>query len=302
MDERVIRRVPGAGAMLPIALSRLHRGTLDPTVVRRGSVWWRATRTPVGPAVASYEMVGGDVEVVSSGPGAEWLAEHAPRLFGAEDDPVGFVPRHPLLTEVWRRHPWLRVGASDAVLEVLAPSILEQRVTGAEAYSSFAGLTRRFGESVPRVWRSPPLVLPLTAEQWRAIPSWEFLRAGVESVRVRALVGAAGRNVERVLSVSDPDKALRSLSGVGVWTSAQVRQVALGDPDAWSEGDYHVPRGIAYALTGDESTDAGEVLAEWAGHRYRVEQLVALSGVRVARRGPRRALPTHLPGRSARRV
>lgn len=278
-------------------MGRLRRGAGDPTLKRLDGVWWRATRTPDGAGVASYRVDGPDVVVEAWGPGADWLLEHAATLLGADDDPTGFDPQHPLLAQLWREHQWLRVGATGNVIEELAPAIIEQKVTGAEAFSSFAALTRKFGEPVPDDWPVPPLVIPLSASQWRAIPSWEYLKAGVEHKRARALVNAAERDPNRLLTHPNPDVALRSLPGIGEWTSAMVRQKAFGDPDAWSVGDYHVPRMIALALAGDADADAEELLQPYEGHRYRVQQLVSASGIKPERHGPRRSVPTHLPTR-----
>lgn len=276
-------------------VGRLRRGVQDPTTTQLAGVWWRATRTPDGPGVASYRAEASEAVVEAWGPGADWLLEHAPRMLGAADDPAGFEPKHPLLARLWQQHPWLRVGASENVIEELAPAVIEQKVTGAEAFRSFADLTRRFGEPVPSAWPVPELTLPLTAQDWRAIPSWDYLQAGVDQRRSRTLVGAAQRDPNRLLSHPEPETALRSLPGIGEWTTALVRQVALGDPDAWSVGDYHAPKAIALALSGDATADAAELLEPYRGHRYRVQQLVQLSGVRPERRGPRRTLPTHLP-------
>lgn len=251
--------------------------------------------TPDGPAVASFERDGVDAVIRAWGDGASWAIDQAPRLLGCEDDPTGFEPAHPLLAQAWRQHRWLRVGATGNIVEELAPAVLEQRVTGAEAFTSYSRLTRRYGTQSPPEWGGLRLFFPLTAAQWAAIPSWAYLKAGVEQTRSRTLVGAARLNVQRIAHHHDPDAALRSLPGIGVWTSARVRQVALGDPDAWSDGDYHIPRLIALALAGDPEADAAAVLAPYAGHRYRVEQLVGLSGFRLERHGPRRATPTHLP-------
>ena len=44
------------------------------------------------------------------------------------------------------------------------------------------------------------------------------------------------------------DQRLRSIAGVGAWTSAEVRRVALGDADAVSVGDYHLPNMVAWTL------------------------------------------------------
>jgi 3-methyladenine DNA glycosylase/8-oxoguanine DNA glycosylase len=97
----------------------------------------------------------------------------------------------------------------------------------------------------------------------------------------------------------EADRALRSLPGVGPWTSAEVRQRAHGDPDAWSVGDYHVGKNISYALTGEVLDDdrCTELLEPYRGHRFRVQTLLSMMGVaaRRPRRGPRMTLPTHTP-------
>ena len=71
---------------------------------------------------------------------------------------------------------------------------------------------------------------------------------------------------------------------------------AHGDADAWSIGDYHVPRAISHALCGEQLDDDGcaELLEPFAGHRYRVELLLGRAGMAVERHGARRSLPTHV--------
>jgi 3-methyladenine DNA glycosylase/8-oxoguanine DNA glycosylase len=99
-------------------------------------------------------------------------------------------------------------------------------------------------------------------------------------------------NAARVAGRLEADAAqarLRSLPGIGVWTAAEVRQRALGDPDAVSVGDYHIPGLVGWALTGRKVDDAGmlKLLEPYAGHRYRVTRLLELSGNHPPRRGPR---------------
>jgi 3-methyladenine DNA glycosylase/8-oxoguanine DNA glycosylase len=250
---------------------------------------------------------GDDVVVTCWGPGADWLAEQAPRLLGSFDDASTFDPRtHHAVAEAHRRRPWLRLGRTDLVLEALAPASIEQVVTGKEAFQAQRLLLVRFGERPggPALDEAHPahhMRLPLSSTQWLTVPSWELLRAGVEARRTRAILAGArtARSLERLASdtyAGDADSALRSLPGVGPWTSAAVRQRALGDPDAWSIGDYHVGHHISFALVGEQLDDDAvtELLEPYRGHRYRVE--VLLAGMpRPERHGPRRSLPTHLP-------
>ncbi|MEL4358828.1 MULTISPECIES: DNA-3-methyladenine glycosylase family protein [unclassified Luteococcus] len=268
-----------------------------------GDVWWRASQTPSGPVLVQLADRDRDVLARAWGDGAQWALEQLPRLLGCHDR-ADFRPEHPVLRELVRRHPQLRVGATDLVCESLLPAVVEQKVTGAEAFRAIHRLTRRHSRPAPgpaAVAGHPAhgMLLPLAAEHWAAIPSWEYLQAGVEQKRSATVVGAArrARAVERTLTGPDPDRALRSLAGIGPWTAARARQQAHGDPDAWSVGDYHVGRAISFALCGEELDDDGcaELLAPYAGHRYRVELLLGLGGPRIERHGPRRSLPTHLP-------
>jgi 3-methyladenine DNA glycosylase/8-oxoguanine DNA glycosylase len=147
--------------------------------------------------------------------------------------------------------------------------------------------------------------VPPSPAEWRRIPSWEWLRAGVEERRRRVVLiaaGSAGRLEQTVQLPHDrAERALRSLPGVGVWTAAEVRQRAHGDADAFSFGDYHVARDVSWALTGEVLDDDGcaEVIECYRGHRYRVQRLLELAGVSRPRRGPRMPLPRHLPARPA---
>jgi 3-methyladenine DNA glycosylase/8-oxoguanine DNA glycosylase len=95
------------------------------------------------------------------------------------------------------------------------------------------------------------------------------------------------------------DRRVRTLPGIGVWTSAETRSRAMGDADSVSFGDYHVAANVGFVLTGEPVDDAGlaVLLEPYAGHRHRVQRLVELAGLGRPRRGPRMAPRTHLPGR-----
>jgi 3-methyladenine DNA glycosylase/8-oxoguanine DNA glycosylase len=292
----------------PVAtiLDQQRHGGGDPTYrIDAHGRHWRGLRTPEGPATLLIEARArhGEVYAEAWGPGATWALASVPGLLGADDDVSGFEPRHPLLAEAWRRHGDWRVGRSGLVLETLVPAIIEQKVTGQEAFAGFRMLVQRFGERAPGPGAEQRLWVQPDAATLRGIPSWEWLRMHIDPARSRALVGAArvAESLERTLGVSheEADRRLRSLPGVGVWTSAEVRARAHGDADAVSFGDYHVAKDVGWALTGAPFDDAAmeEYLEPWRPHRGRVPALVGLSRMRRPRHGPRMAPRTHLPAR-----
>jgi 3-methyladenine DNA glycosylase/8-oxoguanine DNA glycosylase len=288
----------------PLILSVHRRGARDPAYRTdpSGAVW-RTALTPDGPGtlrVAARPAADGGTRVTATawGPGAAWLAQTLPSLLGAQDDQDGFTPVHPLLREMSSRHPGARVGRSGRVLEALIPAILEQKVVGVEARRAWHYLLRRFGQPAPGPAPDGMRVVP-DAATWARIPSWEWHRAGVEAVRARTIAGAArvAARLEEIttLAAADADRRLRSLPGIGPWTSAEVRQRACGDADAVTVGDYHLPAVVGWALAGQPADDAGmlALLAPYAGHRYRATRLIELSGARPPRRGPRLAARDH---------
>jgi 3-methyladenine DNA glycosylase/8-oxoguanine DNA glycosylase len=190
------------------------------------------------------------------------------------------------------RLPHLRLGALGLAFEVLVPAILEQRVTGREAWRSWRELLRRFGEPAPGPAPAGMRVLP-APQIWRRIPSWEWHRAGVDPGRARTVLAAAERahRLEEALSLPREVRLtrLRAIPGVGAWTAAEVAQRAWGDPDAVSVGDFHLPALVGWALTGRPVDDEGmlELLSCYPGHRHRAVRLVELSGLRKPSFGPR---------------
>jgi 3-methyladenine DNA glycosylase/8-oxoguanine DNA glycosylase len=302
MQERVWRP-DWPCAVLGTLVQHRHGGG-DPTfrVDEDGTVW-RGVRSPEGPATLRVRArrQEGDVLAQAWGPGGTWVLDSVPAMLGAEDDWSGFEPRHPVLDELRRRHPHARLGRTGLVMEALVPAIIEQKVTGKEAFAGFRALVHRFGERAPGPGRERRLWLQPTPERLRAIPSWEWLRMHIDPARSRTVVTVAkvAGSLERTASVAhdEADRRLRSLPGVGVWTSAEVRQRAFGDPDAVSFGDYHVAKDVGWALTGTPFDDAQleAYLEPWRPQRGRVPALVAMGGLRRPRHGPRMALPTHLP-------
>ena len=300
---------PGRPVPFAAILGTYRHGSGDPTFHTAPGVVWRTARTPDGPGTLRLHHEpapqGDRVVAHAWGPGAGWLLAGLPDLLGAADDPSDFEVHHEPLRRVARVHQHWRVARSRLVIDSLVPAIIEQRVTGKQAFGAYRQLVRRYGEPAPGpadVIASLRLMVAPDIAAWRRIPSWEWLRAGVD--------GRRADTVQRVLQVAPrleecitfpPEKAwqrLRSVPGVGVWTAAETMQRAAGDADAVSFGDYHVAKDIGHALTGTAVDDLGleQLLRPYAGHRYRVQYLVMAGRLGAPRHGARLAIPTHLPG------
>ncbi len=290
------------------ALRAHRRGAGDPTYRTAGGQHWRGIRTPAGPATLVIEPRSGEgvVRAQAWGPGADWVLDSVPALLGAEDDLSGFVAGHPVVDAAWRRHGRWRIGRTGLVMEALTPAVIEQKVTGQEAFAGFRMLVHRYGERAPgpgaehRLWVQP------SADAIRQVPSWEWLRMHIDPARSRTLVNAArvAGSLERTVGLSgdEVERRLTSLPGVGVWTAAEVRQRAHGDADAVSFGDYHVAQDVGWAVAGRDFDDdeLAEFLEPWRPHRNRVAMLLLLTGRKRPRHGARMAPRTHLPARVTR--
>ncbi len=291
---------------VPLTLSVHRRGRGDPAyrTDAAGAVWrtsltadgpatLRVSATSRGPVPAPGQPAGGPLVTARAwGPGASWLLDAVPAQLGFHDDRAGFTARDPVIGELALRYQGLRVGRSGRVFEALVPAILEQKVVGREAHRAWRFLLLGYGSAAPGPAPDGMRVFP-PPRTWARIPSWDWHRAGVEGVRARTIVAAAGlaSRLEQALELdpAEADRRLRSLPGIGPWTSAETRQRAMGDPDAVSVGDYHLPNAVGWTLARRKTDDAGmlELLAPYAGHRYRVTRLIELGGSLPPRRGPR---------------
>ena len=276
----------------PLDLARTLAGTRPARVAAPGT--WRATRTPAGPGTERLWLEGDKLRVEAWGPGAEWLCSNAANLVG-EDRPVsGFEPRHPLLIELQRRYQGVRIPRTAAVLEAAVPSILEQKVIGLQARQAYRRLLAALGEAAPGPL---PLRLPPAPAVLAATPYWVFHPWGVEQRRAETVTRAA-RHASRLeetvaMAPAQAHRRLTALPGIGAWTAAEIAVVALGDADAVSVGDFHLPNLVSWALAGEpRGTDERmlELLEPYRGHRARVVRLLELAGIAAPRRGPRLAL------------
>ncbi len=280
---------------LVATLAPLRHGGGDPTVRLGSGEVWRACATPLGDAALRLRQSGRhEVLVQAWGPGADWVHASASRLVGEPDDWAALdLSSVPELAAVARRHPGVRLPATGLIMDSLVPAVIEQRVTGIQAFASWRQLVHFHGRRAPgpgRLWiaPSPPALLD--------IPGWRWQRLGVEARRVRAIRAACtvASRLEEAATMA-PAAALARLQvvpGVGPWTAAETLQRAIGHPDAISVGDYHLADFVVHYFTGRaRGTDEQmlELLAPWAGQRQRVVRLIELAGVGKPRFGPRYA-------------
>jgi len=272
-------------------LAPLAHGRHDPTIRFTAGGIWRAMRTFDGPASLYVASSSNGVTVRAWGPGAAAAIEMAPGLIGLLDEPDRLVARDPILRDLVRRNPGLRLPRSRRLFEALVPAILEQKVTGVEARRSFRALIARHGEAAPG---PAELRLQPSAQILAALPYPAYHLVGLERRRAEVIRSAAriALRLERAAGPEDAGRLLRAIAGIGPWTTAEVLRVAWGDPDAFSLGDYHLPNLIAWALAGEPRADEArmlELLEPYRGQRGRVQRLLEASSLRIPRFGPRMA-------------
>ncbi|HEX2296560.1 MAG TPA: DNA-3-methyladenine glycosylase 2 family protein [Actinomycetota bacterium] len=290
------RSLPLDGPLdLVLTMRPFRHGGGDPTIrlARRDAC--RATRTPEGPASASFAVRPPLVEVEAWGPGARWCVEHAPALLGLRDDRAAFRPSDRVVRDLHRRLPGLRVGRSGAVVESIVPAVIEQKVTSDEAHRSYRKLVWAHGEPAPG---PPGLRLPPSPQLLASLPYHALHRFGIERRRADTIRRACSYAHRLEEAAALPREAARrrllALPGVGPWTAAVVAGAAFGDPDAVIVGDLHLPHLVSWTLAGEaRGSDARmiELLEPYAGQRARVVRLIVAGGARppahYIRRRPR---------------
>lgn len=291
-----VRTYPVTGPLdLRRTLAPLRRGPGDRTIRFAANRAWRATRTPDGPATVAIEHVGESLRVEAWGPGADRALDGVPALLGFDQQPALFVGPHPTISHLGRRFPGIRIPQSGAVLESLVPAILEQKVIGEEARRSWFQLIWRHGEAAPGP-SELGLRLPPAPARLAALPYYAFHPLGVERRRADLIRRVASRAAwfEAIvdLPTADAYARLTAVPGIGPWTAAEVGVRALGDVDAVSVGDFHLPNLVSFALAGEpRGTDARmlELLEPYRGQRARVIRWLESSGISAPRYGPRLA-------------
>jgi 3-methyladenine DNA glycosylase/8-oxoguanine DNA glycosylase len=291
-------------------IGTLAWGRHDPcTRIAQGGFWWVA-RTPSGLGTLFLRREGRELVATGYGPGGEWVVERADGVAGLRDDLAGFDEvsgRHPLVTQLARRHQGLRLTATGRVFQRLLRAVYEQKVTGREAYQAYTATVRHFfvqSDREPAPGPLPGLMPPPDPAAIAASPYWVFHPFGVEQKRADTLCRAAAvaPRLESSVDAASATKRLTAIVGIGPWSAAEVTRTVYGDPDAVSVGDFHTPHLVSWALAGEAragsrdsvpgflspaDTRMLELLEPFRGHRGRVVTLLERSGLSAPKFGPR---------------
>ena len=288
-----VRRWPVGGSFhLRRTLSGLTVWGASPWIRLDGEGGWVASRTEHGPATVRIWRHGEEVAAEAWGPGAELLLEQVPRIVGLHDDPEALVTDHPLVRELHRRRPGVRIGTLDQVFPTLVATVLAQKVTGRESAAATRRMAWWWGEPAPGP--HDRLRLIPAAQELKLRSYAEFHQLGVERRRAMVVLEVARRakRLEACVGMEPVAAAqrLQVLPGIGPWTAGVVLGQALGDPDAVPVGDYHLPNVVAWNLAREpRATDDRmlELLGPFAGQRGRVARLLKTSGEAPPKWGPR---------------
>ena len=283
-------------------------GGADPTgFVRDGRVW-RASRQASGPAVVACWTTSDALCAQAWGPGAADALAGVPDLVGLTDPVHGFrADRHPLVADMHRRRPGVRLPRTGAIFDAGVRATLGQKVTGLQAKRSYCALVRRVALPAPlaRVSRRPLFLPPAPRQVLDALAGHGATTLGIDVNRAAALreLALVAHHLEELDATPAVHSArvrvfLEAVPGIGAWTANEITLVALGDPDAVSVGDFHLKNIVSFALADEpRGTDERmlELLDAFRPHRARAVRLVGLSGVRPPRYGPRMDVPAHVP-------
>ena len=234
------------GARVPSLTTRVCRPTAPRSISRRRSRRCAAGRTTHVPRRGG-RVVEGDADPPAARPrcasrarrrddrggglgrGRGGALEAAPALCGVLDDPPCSRRTGPSASCTAATRA-CGSAATGAVFEALVPYVLEQRVSGLEAYRSWRQLVRGMSERAPgplELWL-PPAPERLASEPYTAFHDFE-IEAG--SREHDPAGGRSRRGLERFATrtPAEATRALISLPGIGAWTAAMVTGVALGD-------------------------------------------------------------------------
>lgn len=286
---------------LEASLRILRMGGGDLTQRLDASHFWKATRTPEGPATLHLARTGPATFAVEIwGEGAPWLRPHVPGILGVHDDRAALdallARLEPgLLHQLVERFEHRRLVRVPWLHEVVVQNILQQKVSSTQAFGGYRHLARFHGEPAPGPGE---LRLPVAPRLLAHLPADVFTSGGIDRQRAETLRAASlvYRRIDEMVgwSFADARARLGKVRGIGPWTVESVLLQAFGDPDALPLGDFHLPNTVAWGLAQEARADDArmvELLEPYRGQRGRITMLLEAGGYSAPRFGPRLRLP-----------
>jgi 3-methyladenine DNA glycosylase/8-oxoguanine DNA glycosylase len=263
-DMQLLGKFDPTGSRGEHSLRKIHLDGQGKLVV------WRFTQTDTA------------LEIETQGDDGRLLAVMT-RQFPLTDGVEAFAPEHPLLRRLHKGCRGMRFIRMPWPFEIAAGAVLQQRVRWQTAYTDFKRVALRWGAQTGAGCAFP------TSAQLAAVPLARLEAIGLDPKRARALhlLACADARHAFLHPRADPvhvNSRLLQIHGIGPWTAALVSGVAYGNPDAVPIGDLHIPSLVTSALAGEaEGTDERmlELLAPYAGHRFRVIRLLRWAARRV---------------------
>ena len=243
-------------------------------------VLW-STYTPEGPGTLELRQRQPDhLDAQAWGPGRDWLLAQAPAFVGQSDNVDTFEPP-PQLRRRWKSSPFV-LGRTGIVSDALVAAVFGQKVQTKKAKDSRRLLAKRHGSKAPGPY--PGHILP-SAEQLSNMTYSDFHKLGVERKRAASLLRGAQELVRYPNVGKETADAFKrrfeNVRGIVPWSTNMAAVSIFGDADAVPLGDYHIPNTVSWNLAREpRATDDRmlELLAPYAGHRWRVIMLAKATG------------------------
>jgi 3-methyladenine DNA glycosylase/8-oxoguanine DNA glycosylase len=258
-----------------MALQRL--GRFDPTAHSTPRLFVKVHHGSDGDVVRhQLEHLDGEIRVTVTSDDERSYIDHWSRQFtvaNALDESL--LAEHPLLRRSARRLRGIRVLRMPWLFDCAASVVLQQRVRFRDAMIAFRRVAEKWGSRTDHGIAFP------AASAIARLASHDLEAIGIDARRARTLILLAREEVfSRFLRTDDFEKLrkrLRSIPGVGPWTTEMILGFGAGDPDAVPVGDLHLPHLVCEALAGETpGSDERmlELLEPHRGQRFRIIRLL----------------------------
>ena len=262
-------------------------GSYDPTASRTRDSFAKAFHYRDAPAALLYARHGAEeLEVTAYGPHAADLTELTRACLAQDDQYHDFLTPDTGIQRLHFRQPGLRILRFPWLWDSVISAILQQRIRTVDAMRGWRQIARKWGSPAPLGLTAFPQ--PSVVAQF---PEFELRALDIDHQRAQTLLRFARESRFHATEPTMTFAALRAhllrQPGIGPWTAETVLGYGAGDIDAAIPGDLHLPHLVCYALAGEpEGSDERmmEMLAPFAGHRFRIIRLLYDSGLQRPRK------------------